>query len=199
MAEPPLAFGAPLAEAEQAVVLVHGREQRTAELRAALADRLDAPGAAFVLPAAPGFSWYPGRYHQPRAELEPELGQALAAVQAAIEGTGLPPERIVLAGFSQGACLVADLVARRPAPYRGVAILTGALIGARDVTVPAPQDGLRIRCVTRREDEWVALERVEATVAAFAAAGADVTLTVTDDTEHRIGDEAVAAVQSLLR
>jgi predicted esterase len=80
-----------------------------------------------------------------------------------------------------------------------VAILTGALIGAHDVTVPAPQDGLRIRCVTRREDEWVALERVEATVAAFAAAGADVTLTVTEDTEHRIGDEAVAAVQSLLR
>jgi phospholipase/carboxylesterase len=183
-----------------AAVLVHGREQRIEELRAALVDRLDVPGVAFVLPEAPGHSWYSGRYHQPRHELEPELGRSLAAVAAAVAGTGLPPERVVLAGFSQGACLVADLVARAPAPYRGVAVLTGALIGggAGDVTVPLPQPGTRIRCVTRRADEWVALDRVEATAAAFAAAGADVTLEVTEDDTHRIGDAGVDAVRSLL-
>jgi phospholipase/carboxylesterase len=86
---------------------------------------------------------YPARFTAPRFANEPWLGHALAACAAAVERTRLPPERVAIAGFSQGACLVADFVAGAPAAYRGVALLTGALIGPdEDITVPARLDGV---------------------------------------------------------
>jgi phospholipase/carboxylesterase len=106
---------------------------------------------------------------------------------------------MVLAGFSQGACMVADVVARKPRDYAGVAVLTGALIGPDgDETVPGPLAGVPVFMETGRYDEWVQLERVEATARAFAAAGAVVELQVSDDPAHRIRDEAVAGVRALL-
>ena len=163
---------------------------------------IDDPDVAFVLPAASGGSWYPGRYFEPRIALEPSLGHALEAVEAAIAAVldaGVPPQRIVIAGFSQGGCLVADAIARNPRPYAGVAVLTGALIGAEDdVTKPGPLDGLPVFMETSRHDEWVELEHVEATARALEAAGARVDLEVSDDREHRIRDAAVAGVRALL-
>ena len=176
-------------------MIVHGRDQDPGYMVAHLVARLDVPGVAYVLPAAPGRSWYPGRYRDPRDANEPQLGAALASCTEAIASTGLPPERIVLAGFSQGGCLIADLVARSPAPYRGVALLTGALPAG---TEPRPAPGLPVRMVSSRFDGWVAIADVEATARAFRAAGADVRLEVTADREHVIAPAAVAAVRALL-
>jgi phospholipase/carboxylesterase len=163
---------------------------------------IDDPDVAYVLPAASGGSWYPGRYNEPRIVNEPQLGQALEAAEAAIAevlDAGVPQERVVLAGFSQGACLVADLIARDPRPFAGVALLTGALIGPDDeVTRPGPLNGVPVFMETSRHDEWVALERVEATARALEEAGARVELQVSDDREHRIRDAAVAGVRALL-
>jgi len=167
-----------------------------------LVAHLDAPDVAYVLPPAAGGSWYPARFSAPRAANEPSLSHALEAVEAAIDGVvaaGVQSERIVLAGFSQGGCLVADVLARSPRPYAGVALLTGALIGPdSDVTRPGPIDGVPVFMETGRYDEWVPLERVEATARALEAAGASVELQVSDEVEHRIRDEAVAGVRALL-
>jgi phospholipase/carboxylesterase len=164
--------------------------------------RLDAQDVAYVLPAAAGGSWYPARYFDPRITNEPLLGQALEACEAAITdvlAAGVPPERIVLAGFSQGGCLVAELLARTPRPYAGVAILTGALIGPEhEQARPAGLDGLPVFMESSRHDEWVSLEHVEATARALEAAGARVELQVSDDREHGIRDAAVAGVRALL-
>jgi phospholipase/carboxylesterase len=183
-------------------VLVHGREQDPEYMLEHLAARLDAPGVAFVLPRAQGGTWYPDRYWAPRAANEPFLSGALHAVSAALEAVraaGLPDDAIVLGGFSQGACVVADHVARWPAAYRGVAVLTGALVGAPDeqAAIP-PLAGLPMHFATGRYDEWVSLRDAEATARAFAAAGADVTFVVSDDPEHRIADAAVEGVGRLL-
>jgi phospholipase/carboxylesterase len=165
--------------------------------------RLDARDVAYVLPAAAGGSWYPARYFDPRSANEPLLGQALEACEAAIGdvlAAGVPPERIVLAGFSQGGCLVADLLARTPRPYAGAAILTGALIGPEhELMTPAGLDGLPVFMESSRYDEWVSLDHVEATARALEAAGARVELQVSDDREHGIRDAAVAGVAALLR
>ncbi len=198
----PVLAGAPLAEARAAAVLVHGRGQDPGYMLEYLAAGLDAATVAFVLPRAHGGSWYPDRYRAPRAANEPFLSSALDAVSVALElvrGAGLPDEAIVLAGFSQGACLVADHVARRPAAYRGLAVLTGALVGAPDelAAIP-PLAGLPMYVATGRYDEWVPLRDVQATADAFAAAGADVTFAVSEDREHRIVDGAVDGVARLL-
>jgi phospholipase/carboxylesterase len=165
--------------------------------------RLDDPEVAWVLPAAAGGAWFPGRFSDPRIANEPSLSQALEACEAAIAdvlAAGVPPEQVILAGFAQGGCLVADLVARTPRPYAGVALLTGALIGpAHDVTRPQPLDGLPVFMESSRYGECVPLDRVEATARALEAAGARVELQVSDDREHRIRDAAVAGVGALLR
>jgi len=164
--------------------------------------RIDDPDVAYVLPAASRGSWYPGRLDEPRIVNEPQLGQALEAVEAAIAevlDAGVPPERVALVGFSQGGCVVADLIARAPRQFAGAALLTGALIGPEgEVTRPGPLDGLPVFMETSRHDEWVPVERVEATARALEAAGARVELQVSEDRRHRIRDAAVAGVRALL-
>jgi predicted esterase len=189
--------GPPPAEARRVAVLVHGRNQDPGYMLEHLVAPLDLPDVAYVLPAAAGGSWYPGRFNEPRERNEPWLSHALDAVAYAL--AGLPAQRVVLAGFSQGGCLVADLLARTPRPYAGAAVLTGALIGSEDdATEVAPLAGLPVYMETSRYDEWVAIEYVKATLQRLKAAGARVELEVADDPEHRIRDAAVAGVRALL-
>ena len=194
LAAAPVTVGPPVAGARRVAVVVHGRDQDPEYMLEHLVARLEAPDVAFVLPAAAERSWYPARYFDPREANEPWLGHALAAVEAAIGG--VEPERVVLAGFSQGACLVADLLACSPRPFAGAAILTGAFIGPHPE--PAGLEGVPVFIESSRYDEWVALDDVEATAKAFEAAGARVELQVSDDREHRIRDAAVAGVRALL-
>jgi phospholipase/carboxylesterase len=198
-AEDPVRAGVPLREARVAAVVVHGRDQDPAYMLEHLVEQLAVPGVAYLLPAAAGGSWYPGRYFDPRTTNEPWLSAALDACEATVDlalGAGIPPERIVLAGFSQGACLLADFIVRRPRPYAGAAILTGALIGTPEELTPL--GGLPVVMVSSRHDDWVAIEDVRATARAFEAAGARVDLRVLDDREHLIAPAAVASVRELL-
>jgi predicted esterase len=194
LAAPPVTVGPPVAGARRVAVVVHGRDQDPEYMLEHLVARLEAPDVAFVLSAAAGRSWYPARYFDPREANEPWLGHARAAVEAAIGR--VEPERVVLAGFSQGACLVADLLARAPRRFAGAAILTGAFIGPHPE--PSGLDGVPVFMESSRYDEWVALDDVEATAKAFEAAGARVELQVSEDREHRIRDAAVAGVRALL-
>jgi phospholipase/carboxylesterase len=199
----PVLAGAPPEAARVGAVVVHGRGQDPAYMLEHLVARLAVPEVAYVLPAAAGGSWYPDRFWAPREANEPWLGQALDACEAAVHriaAAGVPAPRIVLAGFSQGACLVADLLARRPGGFGGAAVLTGALIGPEgDVAPVPPLDGLPVFMASSRFDAWVPLARVEATADACRAAGADVELVVTEDREHVISREAVDGVRRLLR
>jgi predicted esterase len=126
-----LQAGAPLAEARGAVVLLHGRGG-SAEDILRLASAFDLPGIAYLAPQAAGHTWYPQSFLAPRQENEPWLSSALdkvGAVVASIEAAGIPRARIVIAGFSQGACLSTEFVASNPARYAGVIAFTGGLVG----------------------------------------------------------------------
>jgi phospholipase/carboxylesterase len=198
-AEEPVRAGVPLNDARVAAVVVHGRDQDPSYMLEHLVERLAVPDIAYLLPAAAGRSWYPARYFDPRAANEPWLSAALEACEATVEialEAGIPPERIVLAGFSQGACLLADFIVTRPRPYAGAALLTGALIGAPGELEPL--GGLRVVMVSSRHDDWVSIDDVRATARALEAAGARVDLRVLDDREHLIAPAAVESVRELL-
>ena len=105
-----------------------------------------------------------------------------------------------MAGFSQGACVVAELAARRPRPWAGAAILTGTLLGpAGERVVPAGVDGLPMFVCASRHDDWIALDDALATARAFEAAGANVTFETYEDRAHHINDRAIEGVRRLLR
>jgi predicted esterase len=195
----PVRAGVPLQDARVAAVVVHGRDQDPAYMLEHLVERLAVPGVAYLLPAAAGRSWYPGRYFDTRTVNEPWLSAALDVCEATVElalDAGIPPERIVLVGFSQGACLLADLIVRRPRPYAGAALLTGALIGTPEELTPL--SGLPVVMVSSRHDDWVSIDDVRATARAFEAAGARVDLRVLADRQHFIAPAAVEGVRELL-
>src|SRR4051812_19742146 len=121
-------------DAAATLVLLHGRGHDP-ESMLDLARRLELDEIACVAPAAPGGSWYPLRFFEPRAANEPDLSRALAGVHRVLDdlqARGVGPERTVLGGFSQGACLAADALATSPRRVAALAVICGGLIGAGD-------------------------------------------------------------------
>jgi phospholipase/carboxylesterase len=191
------------ADAAVAAVLVHGRDQ-DAEWMLDVARRIDLDDAiSYVLPRAAERSWYPGRFYDPMHDNEPWLGWSLEAIEAAVvvaRADRRPLSRVALVGFSQGACIVAEHLARTPQPYGAAAILTGALFGTPELDrMPVGSlDGLPMFFGIAERDDWIPLDAVRDTVASFQRAGARCELRVYDDTEHGVNDDEAAAVRGLL-
>ncbi len=129
--QPVLTAGLPLARARMAMILLHGRGA-TAQDILSLAGELGHPGFACLAPQAADNSWYPHTFLSPLDSNEPYLSAALgtvAAVLSQLEEAGIGPQRTVLLGFSQGACLALEFAARHARRYGGLCGLSGGLIG----------------------------------------------------------------------
>jgi predicted esterase len=126
-----LGAGAQLEAARGAVIMLHGRGA-SAESILSLAPELDTTGLALLAPQATGGQWYPYSFLAPLAQNEPYLASALGTVGdllALVERNGVPAERVVLLGFSQGACLASEFMARNARRYGGLIAFSGGLIG----------------------------------------------------------------------
>ena len=129
--QPVYRAGQPLDQAGAAMILVHGRGA-TAPSILELASLLPHNRLAYLAPQAANQTWYPFSFLEPVEQNEPGLSsglQVLADLTAQIEAAGIPPERIFIGGFSQGACLTAEFAARHPRRYGGLLIFSGGVIG----------------------------------------------------------------------
>lgn len=196
-------WGADPGTARLAVLAVHGRGGDPESMRA-VADRVDLPDVTYLAPEADGASWYPERFLQPVAQNEPELTWALEAVDdglTRLAELGFGRERIVLLGFSQGACLLAEHLSRAAGPtVGGAALLTGGYVGPEGEPRTAAGDlaGIPVLLACAAEDAWVPLSRVHETARLLQDAQAAVTVEVYDDLDHLVSDAAVAATRRLL-
>src|SRR5206468_476878 len=176
--QPLLVVGEPLERARAAIVMLHGRGA-TAESILDLAGPLATPGVAYLAPQAAGGAWYPRRFMEPIETNEPWLSSALATVGAALarlEAAGIPVERSVLMGFSQGGCLALEYAARNGRRYGGVVGLSGGLIGPPGTRWdrPAALDGTPVFLGCSDVDFHIPKGRVDESAEAMRRLGAEV-------------------------
>ncbi len=129
--QPIIKQGAALGEAQAAMILIHGRGA-SAESILELTAELERDDFAYWAPQAADSAWYPNSFLAPVQRNEPGLTSGLARIDELVqelEAGGIPRQKIILLGFSQGACLVQEFAARHPARYGGLAGLSGGLIG----------------------------------------------------------------------
>ncbi len=194
--------GEPLHSARAAMLMLHGRGA-TAEDILTLGERLGVAGFAYLAPQAANNTWYPNRFLAPLESNEPWLSSALDRVDevlASIESAGIPDERIMLLGFSQGACLTLEFAARHARRYGGVAGLTGALIGPED----APRQyggsfgGTPVFLGCSDTDIHVAKDRVQETARVLRGLGAEVTERYYPNLDHSVNEDEIGFVRRMM-
>jgi phospholipase/carboxylesterase len=194
--------GVPLASARAAVVLIHGRGA-TAEGMLALGGALGAKDVAFIAPQAPARSWYPHSFLEPLEQNEPYLSQGLGIVGETVDGLareGVAPERVLLVGFSQGACLALEYAARNARRYGGVAGLSGGLIGPEGTPrdYAGALDGTPVFLGCSDEDAHIPEARVHDSADVLTKLGGAVTTRIYPGMAHTVVDDEIRHVQRIL-
>src|SRR6266545_8432516 len=126
--QPVLRYGPPLAKARCVAIFIHGRGASADDILG-LAPELGTSDVAYLAPQAAGHTWYPYSFLSPIPQNEPGITSALGVIARLVDSIDLGSERVVILGFSQGACLTLEFAARNPRRYAAVVALSGGLIG----------------------------------------------------------------------
>ena len=195
--------GKPLAEAGAAMILAHGRGA-TAPSILDLAQLLHHEDLAYLAPQASGNTWYPYSFLYPIEKNEPGLSsglQAMADVLAQVEGAGIPAEKVIIGGFSQGACLASEFVARNARRYGGLLAFSGGLIGPPGTprTYDGSLDGTPIFVGCSTADFHIPEERVHESAAVFEKMEAEVTKRLYPNIGHTIVQDEIDEAQKIVQ
>jgi phospholipase/carboxylesterase len=191
--QPLVTAGTPLEDATAAIVAVHGRGAPAGSI-VDIAETVHRPGVAILAPQAANNTWYPQSFLEPVEQNEPGRTSGLRAVGDAVGRAveaNIPPERVLLLGFSQGACLASEYVARNPRRYGGAVAFSGGLIG--ESIDPGDYEGDLDRtpyflgCSDR--DPHIPVERVRATTAVFERLNADVEERIYEGMGHVVNED----------
>jgi phospholipase/carboxylesterase len=201
-AQPVVTLGPALSDAHAAVIILHGRGADANDILP-LAHEIDVAHVAWLAPDAADNAWYPDRFMEPIARNEPWLTSALTFVHrtvAQVVAAGIPADRIVLAGFSQGACLALEYAARHPRRYGGLVGLSGGLIGAENELGPysGSLEGTPVFLGCSDVDPHIPAERVRFTAGALRDQGAEVTMRFYPGMGHMVNQDELDAVRSML-
>ena len=199
--QPVLSAGQPLEEAAAALILIHGRGASAYDIMS-LGSLMPHDHLAYLAPEAANHAWYPHSFLAPIEQNEPWLSSALGVVAdlvAQVEAV-LPPEKIILGGFSQGACLASEFVARNARRYGGLIAFSGGVIGPpgtpRDY--PGSLDGMPVFLGCSDVDAHIPLARVEETAEVFAALGGQVTKQIYPGMAHTVVQDEIDHAQRII-
>jgi predicted esterase len=197
-----LAAGAPLGQGRAVVILLHGRGA-AAENILTLAPEFDRPALAYLAPSAANNTWYPFPFISEIEKNEPYLSSALHVIEsmvADIERAGTDRSRIVLAGFSQGACLASEFMVRHPGQWGGLLAFSGGLIGPPGQTwdETGSFEGTPMFLGCSDVDAHIPKTRVEESAAVFVRMGADVLMRLYPGMGHLVSPDEIEEAQTLL-
>jgi predicted esterase len=198
-----LRYGAPLDKAAGAMILLHGRGG-SAEDILSLAREMYLPELAYLAPQAALHSWYPYSFLAPIEQNQPWLSSALRRVESVLElvtQAGIATTQIVIAGFSQGACLATEFVASHPKRYGGLIAFTGGLIGPPGAKLKheGSFDGMPAFLGSGDPDPHVPWHRVEESAQVLDQMGAITTLRRYQGRSHTISNEELELARRLIQ
>jgi predicted esterase len=194
--------GKPLGQGRVVVIMVHGRGAGPKNILE-IAPALRLTDATWLAPAASQGTWYPQSFLAPIEQNEPGITSGIAVVHGLIDeaiAAGVPSERIVLLGFSQGACLASTAAQRRPARYGAVLVFSGGLIGPPG-TVWSERgsfDGTPVFLGCSDVDGHIPATRVRETAAVFERMGAAVTMKLYPGMGHLVSEDELAVAREIL-
>jgi phospholipase/carboxylesterase len=194
--------GAKLAQAAAAIILLHGRGA-SAEDILGLSSGIYDKRFAYLAPQAAGNAWYPSSFMAPIEQNEPWLSSALAKVGTLVQqavDAGLSRNQIFVCGFSQGACLSSEFVARNPARYGGMIAFTGGLIGPKgaDLHHEGDLEGMPALFSSGDPDPHVPWSRVLESAQQFTAMGAAVKTQRYPGRPHTVFPQETKAARDLI-
>jgi predicted esterase len=196
-------MGEPLDRARAAMIMVHGRGA-TAESILTLVPALANEGFAFLAPQASGNTWYPNSFMAPIPSNEPGITSGLAAIAdiiSTIGDAGIPLEKTMLLGFSQGACLSVEYAARHARRYGGIATLSGGLIGPdgtpRNYAGSFGDTPAFLGCSDI--DGHIPALRVTESASVLRHMGARVTMKLYPGMGHLVNEDEIAAVNAMMQ
>lgn len=198
-----LMAGEELGKARAAMLMMHGRGVSARDILG-LYTELQPRGFVYLAPQAAESTWYPRSFLAPLTSNEPELSSALAVISntlARLKEAGIPEERVILLGFSQGACLALEFAARNTRRYGGIAGLSGGVIGPKDMIrdYTGSLDGTPVILGCSDRDPHIPKERVDFTEEILQNLGAVVTKRIYPNMGHTVNDEEVELVNEMMK
>lgn len=197
-----LTAGQPLKNAKKVLILLHGRGASAQDILS-ITPHLNVQDYAIMAPQATGDSWYPYSFMAPTSQNEPWLSSAIDTVHRVVNdiiSEGIPATQIWFAGFSQGACVCLEYVARHARKYGGVAAFTGGLIGA-ELQLEQYTGNFELTplyIASGDPDPHVPVSRVFESASLLKKMGAQVTVKIFPGRAHTITSEEIADVNKLV-
>ena len=197
-----IAAGKELHAQSKVLILLHGRGG-SAEDILSFSSHLEVKDFALLAPQATNHTWYPYSFLAPPAQNEPWLSSALSLLKELVDdvtGKGVTTERVYFCGFSQGACLALEFVARNANHYGGIAAFTGGLIGDKIYTENYKGDfkGTPIFMGTSNPDPHVPIERFHASAKILRDLNAAVTEKAYNNMGHTINEDEIDNANRLM-
>lgn len=185
--------GVSVGAADKALIMLHGRGGSAGDILT-LSRYLAVEDFALLAPQATNNTWYPLSFLAPVQDNEPWLSSALDVVEKTVghvTEAGIRQENIYFFGFSQGACLVLEFLARKAGRFGGAVAIIGGLIGKTIDRSNYKGDFLQMPLLlsTSNPDFHVPVQRVYATANIFRDMNAAVTEKVYDGMGHNINPE----------
>ncbi len=194
--------GKNLKDADKVLIMLHGRGA-SAEDILSLSAHLQVKDFALLAPQATGNSWYPYSFLAPPAQNEPWLTSALTLIKEMMDdviAAGIAKENIYFLGFSQGACLTLEFVARNAAKYGGVVAFTGGLIGDKiyDENYSGDFSATPVFIASSDPDPHIPVERVNASAAIIEKMNARTTKIIYKNMGHTVSTDEINQVNNLI-
>jgi predicted esterase len=200
--QPTITIGAENDRANLIVILLHGRGSNASAM-IPLAEAIGVEGVRFIIPQAGLNRWYPQTAFGPLEDNEPDLSSALALIDSLVDAAheeGFSDGQIAFGGFSQGACLAAEYVARNAKRYAGLFVFSGALIGPKGMprNYTGAFDKMPVFIGGSDVDPWVSHDLIHDTASVFQRMGAEVDFRTYPGMTHTINEDEISHVREML-